>query len=261
MAGWGAAAFAAAALASCGGSDPQPQARFRIEPPSRPAARECGLGAKPSKVARKVPQGAKPVSPPKSGIYRYRLVGTATVTGTATRARDLPANAQLLVSPARRIGKASCFRIQRRLGPEIANTDTYLIRGGEIYLVGLVIQALGETQRIHPDPAVLTATESGSEWSGQFGGRTAGSYRFSVGGNKRIRVGKKRVKAVQVTSSIAYRGAFDGMQTGTIWLSRGHQVVLSEKVRSRQGLGINTLRLRTSAQLRSLHPRPLRDLD
>jgi hypothetical protein len=249
------------ALASCGATDPQPEARFRIEPPTRPAVGECGLGAKPAKVAAKGRRGAKPVHPPRPGIYRYRLSGAETVTGTATRARDLPASAEMIVSPARRIGEASCFRIQRRTGSEIANTDTYLIRGGEIYLVGLVIQALGETQRIRPDPAVLTATQAGSEWSGRFGGRTAGTYRFSVGRSKKLRVGKKRVKAVQVTSSIAYRGAFDGMQTGTIWLSRAHQVVLSEKVRSRQGLGINTLRLRTSAQLRSLHPRPLRDLD
>jgi hypothetical protein len=256
-----AAALLAVALASCGGSSSHQGTSFVIEPPSRPSARECGVGVAPPKSDARSGKRSHAASAPTPGVYRYGLSGTETVTGAALRARDLPIHAEMLVSPARQIGRLSCFRIQRRLGPEIANTDTYVVRGGNIYLVGLVIQALGETQRIQPDPAVLSATNSASEWSGQFGGRTIGSYSFSVRGKERFRVGHRRLRAVRVTSVVTYRGAFTGSQSGTTWLSVGHHVVLGEKVRSHQGFGVSTLRLRTQTHLKSLRPAPLRNRD
>lgn len=253
-------AFAAAALivatvSSCGGSDPA-GGGASIAPPSRPSARECGAGSSPAQVPKRAGKRSR-ASAPAAGLYRYRVSGSQTVSGAALRARDLPARGETLVSRSRTVGVLTCFRIQRRLAPDIANTATYVIRGGDVYLVGIVIQALGEAQTIRPDPAVLSATESGSEWSGQFAGPTSGSYSFSVRGRQRFRVGGQRLRAVRISSSVSYRGAYSGTQKATTWLSVDHDLVLGESARSSQDFGVSTLRLRSRSRLISLRPGPL----
>jgi hypothetical protein len=242
-------------LASCGGSGAG-DGDAAIGTPSRPSVNECGVGSVSGTAAGRTRKRSTD-SVPAPGVYRYDVAGRQDITGAALRARDLPARGETLVSPSRSIGRLVCFRIQRRFAPDIANTETYVIRGGEIYVVGILIQALGETQYIRPEPAVLSATESASEWSGRFGGRTYGSYSFTVLSKGRFRVGTRRLRAVKISSSVSYRGAFRGTQDATTWISVDHGVVLGERARSSQGFGVSTLRLRSRSHLISLHPRPL----
>lgn len=244
-----------AVLASCGGSGAGAEGAT-ISAPSRPAASECGAGPFSAPAAGRTRKRSA-ASAPAAGVYRYGVTGSQAVTGAALRVRALPDQGEILVSPSRSIGPLTCFRIQRRFAPDIANTETYVIRGGDIYLLGIVIQALGETQKIRPEPAVLSATESASEWSGQFGGPTYGSYSFSVRGKERFRVGNRRLRAVRISSSVSYRGAFRGTQDATTWISVDHDVVLGERARSSQDFGVSTLRLRSRSNLISLRPEPL----
>jgi hypothetical protein len=228
-----------------------------IVAPTQPSARECGAGSAAAPAAEKAGKREPAASAPDPGVYHYGVTGSQTLTGAALRARDLPARGEILVSPSRAVGVLTCFRVQRRFASDIANTETYVIRGDDIYLVGITIQALGETQKIRPDPAVLSATETGSEWSGQFSGPTFGSYSFSVGGKEKFRVGGKRLRAVRISSSVSYRGAYSGIQKATTWVSVDRDVVLGEEARSSQDFGVSTLRLRSRSHLISLQPEPL----
>jgi hypothetical protein len=170
------------------------------------------------------------------------------------RVKNLSPRGDLYVAPSRRHGGLVCFTVQRRFSPEVANTSTYVIRGDSVYLVTLKIQALGESHLIHPDPPVLTVSDKGSSWSGRFGGSTAGSYKFSGLGKRTFRVGSRPLRAVGISSAVSYRGAVAGSQRSTTWVSLHHEVVVAESFRSRQRLGVSSLRLRSRSHLLSLDP-------
>jgi len=228
-----------------------------IERPTRPSVGDCGLALSSSWMQGKEKRQSSAESPPLPGIYRYAMTGSQAIPGAALRAKDLPTHSELFVTPSRKIGNATCFRVQKRFATDIANTETYVIRGKSIYLVSLLIQALGESQEISPNPPVLSASDAGSSWSGRFGGVTYGSYTFSVLGKRTYRVGARQLRAVGISSSVSYRGAVSGTQVATAWISLDHDVVVAEKVRSRQNFGVSALHLRSRSHLVSLQPEPL----
>ncbi len=228
-----------------GGKDPA-----AIQVPGRPSAADCGFAAPTGKVSG----GKKKKSPPAPGVYRYAVAGTQALPGSGVRVKDLPPRGDLYVAPARRHAGLICFTAQRRFSAEVANTSTYVIRGNDVYLVGLRIQALGESHLIHPDPPVLTVSDKGSSWSGRFGGSTAGSYQFSGLGKRTFRVGSRPLRAVGISSVVSYSGAVAGTQRSTTWISLHHEVVVAEAFRSQQRLGVSSLRLHSHSHLLSLDP-------
>jgi len=145
--------------------------------------------------------------------------------------------------------------MQRRYTPQLANTETYVIRGNELFLVGLRIEALGRSREVRPVPAVLFASNSGSKWSGQFAGTTSGSYSVTGLGRRIYRLGDKRLRVTGLSSSVAYRGAVDGTQETTTWISLGRRVVVAERVVLRERLGVSEVRLRLRRRLLTLEPR------
>jgi hypothetical protein len=242
-------------VAGCGGGSDPPagKAPTAIHLPGRPSAADCGFAAPVGKgAARK-----KTKSPPAPGVYRYAVAGTQAIPGSGVRVKNLPPRGDLYVAPSRRHDGLVCFTVQRRFSTEVANTSTYVIRGNDVYLVALRIQALGESHLIHPDPPVLTVSDEGSSWSGRFGGSTAGSYQFSGLGKRTFRVGSRPLRAVGISSVVSYRGAVAGSQRSTTWVSLRHEVVVAEAFRSRQLLGVSSLRLRSRSHLLSLDPDPL----
>lgn len=243
------------AAVGCGGSSSGAESRDPIGLPSRPSAADCGFrdGVGGGASAKKTK------SPPTPGVYRYGVAGVQVVPGAGVRARDLPARGELFVTPARRRHGLVCFSVQRRFSADVANTSTYVIRGRDVYLVGLLIEALGESQVVRPDPPVLTVSDKGSSWSGRFGGSTYGSYSFTALGERTFRVGSKPLRAVGVSSAVSYRGGVFGAQQSTLWISPRREVVVSESFRSRQRLGVSSLRLRSRSHLLSLQPDPLPD--
>ena len=227
-----------------------------VEVPSKPSAVECGFRGTPE-PARATGAGSEVKPPPAPGVYRYKVTGTQLVPGSGIRVKDLPPRGDLFVTRARRHGALTCFRAQRRYAPDIANTATYVIRGRDVYLVNLRIQALGESHEIRPDPPVLFLSDEGSSWSGQFGGQTSGSYEFLARGERSLRVSSQRLKVLGVSSVVSYRGAVNGTQRTTTWISPSRELVVSESLRSRQRFGVDSLRLRSRSRLLSLDPDPI----
>ena len=147
--------------------------------------------------------------------------------------------------------------MQKRYTPQLANTETYVIRGNELFLVGLRIQALGRSQEVRPVPAVLFATNSGSRWSGSFGGSTSGTYSFTGLGTRHFHLGGKRLKATGVRSSVSYRGEVSGTQVTTAWVSPSRRVIVTEEVRLKERLGVSQVRMRMQRRLLALMPERL----
>lgn len=250
--------LSAMVFAGCGASD-SGDSNTSITEPVKPSAEDCGLAIAPpsAKSEKKRSSGREPV--PTAGIYRYSTTGSQVVPGAGLRVKDLPSYSELLVTPSRKVREVTCFRVQRRFAPDIANTSTYVVRGENVYLVGLLIQVLGESQEVRPNPPVLFASNSGSSWSGQFGGSTYGSYAFSALGKRTYQVGTKRVRAVGMSSSVSFQGEVRGTQAATAWISLDDNVVVAEKVKSRQDFGVSALHLHSRSHLISLQPTKLRE--
>jgi hypothetical protein len=170
------------------------------------------------------------------------------------RVRNLPRVTQLIATKSRRFGDLICFRLQKRYAPDLANTETYVIRGSELFLVGLRVQALGSSQEVRPAPAVLFGSNLGSKWSGQFSGATSGSYSVTGLGERVYRLDGRRLKATGVRSSVFYRGAVSGAQAMTAWILPQKRLVLTEKVVLRERLGVSNVRLHLRRWLVSLEP-------
>jgi len=242
-------------LAGCG--SPGPVANNQsVARPSTPQTEECTLQLQPRTAGRNDRSAATDESPPKAGAYLYAVKGTQAIPGQALRVKNLPRRSELVVTPARKIKGGSCFRMQTRVSPDLAITRTYVIHGEDIYLVSLVTAAFGESQEIRPSPPVLSATNSGSKWSGQFGGPTYGAYTFSGLGKRTFRVGHARVRAVGISSSVRYRGALNGSQVATAWIALQKKLIVAERLRSRQEFGATTLKVRSSSHLVSLNSKP-----
>jgi hypothetical protein len=220
--------------------------------PRPPSAKNCGIAGSP----RRRPPGAarkRQLSPPP-GVYRYRTRGASGIPSEAVRARDLPRVTELIATKSRRFGDLVCFRLQKRYAPDLANTETYVIRGSELFLVGLRIEAQGSSQEVRPMPAVLFASNSGSKWSGQFSGATRGSYSVTGLGERVYRLGDRRLKAAGVRSSVSYRGGVSGAQAMTAWILPQKRLVLTERVVLRERIGVSNVRLHLHRRLVSLEP-------
>jgi hypothetical protein len=241
----------ALALVACGSSASEAD-NGAVALPSAPTAKSCGIAGSPQ---RRPPGAArKRQLPTPPGAYRYRTRGTSGVPSEAVRARDLPRVTELIATKSRRFGDLVCFRLQKRYAPDLANTETYVIRGSELFLVGLRIQALGRSQEVRPAPAVLFGSNAGSEWSGQFSGATSGSYKVRGLGERVYRLGDRWLKATGVRSSVSYRGAVSGAQAMTAWILPQKRLVLTERVVLRERLGVSNVRLRLHRRLVSLEP-------
>jgi hypothetical protein len=131
------------------------------------------------------------------------MEGTQVIPGQALRVKNLSRRSELVITPARRRGDGSCFKVQTRIASDLAITRTYVIDGGDIYLVSVVTDAFGESQEVRPNPPVLSATKSASKWSGQFGGPTYGAYTFSALGKRTFRVDGAEIRAVGIASSVS----------------------------------------------------------
>jgi hypothetical protein len=229
-----------------------------IEEPSKPTVEACDFSALSRHLADEDGKvSTKRDKAPQPGIYSYAMAGKQVVPGGALRVKNLPSHSGLFVTPARMNGSESCFRIQMRFSPDIANTSTYVIRGEDVYLVSLLTQALGESQEITPNPPVLSASGSGSKWSGQFGGRTYGGYSFSALGKRTFQIGNNEVRTAGISSSVSYRGAFNGTQAVTAWIALrpNPHIVVSEELESRQDFGVSTLKINAHSRLMSLKPK------
>lgn len=238
-------------LAACG-SPATGAGEGAVAPPGPPTVKSCGVGG--STPRRRSDRAGRKQRPTPPGVYRYRTHGTSGAPGEAVRAKDLPRVTELIATRSRRFGSLVCFRLQKRYAPDLANTETYIIRGGELFLVGLRLQARGSSQEVRPVPAVLFASNSGSKWSGRFSGATSGSYEVTGLGERTLSLGGRRLKVTGVRSLVSYRGGVSGAQRMTAWVSPRRRLVVLERLAMRERLGVSDVRLRLDRRLVSLKP-------
>ncbi len=243
-------------LGGCGSSS-SGAGREALAPPGEPTAKDCGIGPSPQRRSADRDRGGKEQSPPRAGVYSYRTRGRSGVPSEAIRAKDLPPVTQLIVTEPRRYQGMDCFRMQKRYTPHLANTETYVIRGNELFLVGLRIQALERSREVRPVPAVLFATNSGSKWSGSFSGSTSGTYSFTGLGRRLFQLGGKQLKTTGVRSSVSYRGAVNGTQVTTAWVSLSRRMIVTEEVTMKERLGVSQVRMKMRRRLLTLSPERL----
>jgi hypothetical protein len=241
---------AALALSACGASV-KGAVEAAIAPPAPPTARICGVDSAPPRGRSAGGRRRRPTPP---GVYRYRTRGYSGVPDEAVRARSLPRITKLIATRSRRFGDLVCFRLQKRYAPDLANTETYVIRGNELFLVGLRLEALGQSREVRPTPAVLFGNGTGSRWSGRFGGATSGSYDVTALGERVYRLGGERLRVTGVRSTVSYRGKVSGAQTMTAWISPGRRLAVAERVALRERMGVSDLRLHLDRRLLSVDP-------
>lgn len=247
-------AVAAALLSACGSSATGVEGRG-VGYPSVPTAESCGVGSEQRPASRgEGPGHAESQRPPEAGVYTYRTRGRSGAPREALRGASLPTRTRLVVTRSRRFGDLTCFRMQKRYGRDLANTETYVIRGDELFLVGLRIDAFGESREVRPSPPVLFGSGTGSRWSGQFSGATSGTYSATGLGQRDHDLGGARLRVTGVRSSVSYRGAVSGTQVATIWVTTGRGLIVSEKVALRERLGVTEVRVRLQRSL--LEPNP-----
>lgn len=246
---------AALLLSGCGSSSPA-STGDAIARPVVPKAKECIVKHQPGTVGNAGRSRAANESPPKAGTYTYIAKGTQAIPEQAVRVKNLPHRSKLVVTPARGRAYESCFRVQTRIASNLAITRTYVINGGDIYLVSVATDALGESQEVRPIPPVLSATKSASRWSGRFAGPTYGAYTFSTLGKRTFQIGGTSIRAVGIASSVSYRGAFTGTQVATTWIALEEKLVVAERLRSQQQFGASTLKLHSASRLTSLSGKP-----
>lgn|GEM_PF-4475865 len=249
------AAMGVAVLLSGCSSGAADDSSAAIAMPTPPTARECK-----ARLAKATPETGRPreathAHPPPPGAYGYSMKGTRAIPGSGVRVKDLPTQGEQIITSPIEVGGSKCFKIQQRIAPDIANTSTYLIRQGDVFLVRLLIQAAGEAQDIRPAPPVLSASSAGTTWSGQFGGPTYGSYRFSVLGKRDFRIGHRHVSATGIASSVSYAGRVSGQQRSTAWIGQSPRLVVAESFRSSQRFAVSALKVALESKLVALRPR------
>jgi hypothetical protein len=244
-------AWAVWALAACG-SPASSADKGEVAPPGPPTAQSCGVGG--PRPQRHGDASGPRRSPTPPGTYRYRTHGTSGVPGEAVRGKDLPRVTELIATRSRRFGDLVCFRLQKRYAPDLANTETYVLRGSELFLVGLRLQARGSSREVRPVPAVLFGSDSGSKWSGRFSGGTSGSYVVTGLGERTLSFDGGRLKVAGVRALVSYRGAVSGAQRMTTWISPRRRLVVLERVAMRERLGVSDVRLHFDRRLISLDP-------
>jgi len=248
-----ACAGAALALAGCGSAATQARPAA-IAPPAVPSAKSCGAGRDSAGSPAQGSRRPKRQLPPTPGTYLYRTRGRSGIPSEAVRVKNLPEVTELIVTKARHLPGLTCFRMQKRYTERLANTETYVIRGNELFLVGLRVEALGHSEEVRPVPAVLFGSNTGSQWSGQFSGRTSGSYSVTGLGQRLFRAGGRQLKVTGVKSSVSYRGAVSGAQAMTLWISPATRLVTSERLAMKERLGVSEVRIHLRRRLLSLQP-------
>jgi hypothetical protein len=241
------AALAIAAAAGCGSSSdesPDSAGTIQVKAPSPPDATACAANTLNTAAA---PDDLVPTP----GTYEYAVKGSREVVGSADPAKPLPTSMQFIVTPERKYDNLRCFNVQRRYTEALADTATFVVRGGDVYLTRLDTQNGGEFISIAPEPPVISLNGAEQQWSGEFKGPTSARYVADVVGLKKLKVGGRSQQAVGIETVIKFNGELDGSEKSLRWLSSSDNVVLMETVTQRRKFGVDELEMSYTARLKS----------
>lgn len=248
-AGLGLVAAAAALVAGCGGgnggSGGGPSgASAVLKPPAKPTAADCRAD-----VLRTNVKPSNLVPPP--GNYTYSTNGTRQdVNGGAST--SLPTSSPLRISPSTRVGKVVCFRSQTVYTPKEADTVTFAVRGGDVYITAIDSFVAGQTPHLRPDPPIKAVDGSGAQqWSGRFGGPSSGQYAGSAIGRKSFTFQGRRQRAFGVELRFSFAGELRGTSRQDNYVSLKNGTVFQQVVQQDRDFGGESVRLRYKSTLKS----------
>jgi hypothetical protein len=241
-------AACALALGSCGGGGDGKGAAgersaLELQPPEAPPPGRC---SERRLATRRAPDASLRPAP---GRYRYRVNGTRTIAEKKRRTARLGSPMTLTATPATRVGRLVCFRLQRRYTPTLGETATFVVRGSTLYMTELELQAGGQRTTIRPEPPVVALAPSELEWSGAFQGETRGRYSAQVVGRRTFRTGGSTERAVGVEFRLSAAGAVKGQERSVRWFAVERGLVLAERVEQSRRLGLDETKLKYSARL------------
>lgn len=250
---WGtmaAIAISAAVLVSCGGEakqDAKSRGAVRVQPPEQPNATACAA------TQLRTSESADDLVPPP-GTYVYRTKGHRELIGEGGESRPLPKRTEYVITQARDFGNVRCFGVQRRYTEALADSATFAVRGGDVYLTLSEVQSGGQFTTVRPEPPALFLSGAETEWSGTFSGPTRASYRMEVIGRRKIKVGNRTLSAIGIETVFSFDGEVRGLERATRWLSERDNLVLSERVSQQRTFGLDETKLVYRAQLTSTGP-------
>lgn len=237
-------AIAAAGCGSSSDENPASAGTIQVKAPAPPEATACATNTLKTSAA---PDDLVP----KPGTYEYAVKGSRKVVGSEDPAKPLPTSMQFIITPERKYGNLRCFNVQRRYTHALADTATFVVRGGDVYLTRLDTQNGGEFISIAPAPPVVSLNGAEQQWSGEFQGPTSARYVADVVGVKKLKVGGRSQQAVGIETVIKFNGELDGSEKSERWLSSSNNVVLMETVTQRRKFGVDELEMSYTARLKS----------
>lgn len=233
------------AAAGCGSSPPEKgntTGTVRVKAPTPPDATACAASALSTKTA---PDDLVP----KPGTYDYAVKGSRKVVGADDPAKPLPSRSEFIVTAERKFGNIRCFSVQRRYTEALADTITFGVRGGDVYLTRLDAQNGGEFISVVPDPPVMSLNGAEQQWSGEFQGATSARYVVDVVGVKKLKLGGSSQQAVGIKTVSKFNGDLEGSEESVRWLSTRDNIVLMETVTQRRKFGLDELEMSYKARL------------
>ena len=203
--------------------------------------------------AKALATSAKPENlNPAPGAYTYAINGTRRDLGAAGVATKLAPTTVSIGTRSIKIGKLVCFRVQRRYTPKIADTYTFVVRGGDLYIAGLDFYVAGRTTHVVPNPPIKAVDASNLNWQGTFSGSTTGQYAGSSIGRKNVKFNGGTEHALGVELRLSFAGAVKGTTRQDNYLSLGKGILLSEDVTQDRTIAGSQVRIAYKSKLKSV---------
>ncbi|HEX8052747.1 MAG TPA: hypothetical protein VF517_07120 [Thermoleophilaceae bacterium] len=244
------AAAGVMALAGCGGDDKKDEGdelgggSASLQPPETPKPEDCAGDA--LKTGERADNLA-----PKPGTYTYDQKGTRSESGSGS-GTALPKTAELRVTPTIKVGNLVCFRSQTAYSPKEADTTTFVIRGGDVYVTSLDSFVAGQTAQFRPNPPIRGVDGSGAEqWTGSFGGPTQGTYEGTLLPRQSFSFEGKSTKSPGVKLHFAFKGELSGESTQETYVSLDDGTLFRQKVDQTRNLGASSVKLKYDWKLKS----------
>jgi len=212
---------------------PTPSPRPTVDPDESPAPGTGGGGGDgDDERERAAPQPR--FGFPRPGPYTYSQQGYEEFCTSTCASGPLPARYSTHVSHGRS-SRRSIVVIETTRHSDHRTVRTITRHTRSAALVSEVVPTFtyrGERHRgtYRPSPRIETLRlplTTGRVWSGDWRGRTSGSYRMEVTGSDRIQAAGRSIRAVRVVMRMDFRGRHDGYSVVTTWVDPTRRVVIA----------------------------------
>lgn len=228
-----------------GGDDQLGGEAARLAPPEKPTPEDCGGEA--VAADKKADRGLVP----KPGTYVYDTKGTRGESGAGADTA-LPKTAELRVTPSIKIGNVECFRSQTVYTPKEADTVTWVVRGGDVYITKMDFFVAGQTPELVPQPPIKAVDGSGTDqWQGAFSGPTTGTYKAVLQERRPFSFEGRSENVPGVQLDFAFKGELNGKSSQLTYGSLDGGTLYQQKVEQERSFGGTSVTLKYEWKLKS----------